>query len=48
MSNPKRSSKHRLGENHLGISSRGFSGNKGKQMNSKARGHAQVMQTKGE
>ena len=47
MSNPKKDHKH-FSPSHLGTQPRGFSGNKGKQMNDKSGQHAQVIQTKGE
>ena len=43
----KRNSEHFV-PNHLGTQPRGFSGNKGKQMQDKSGQHAQVIQTKGE
>lgn len=47
MSNPKRKPKDYV-PSHLGTQSRGFSGNKGKQMQVKSRQNVQVIQTKGE
>jgi small acid-soluble spore protein N (minor) len=47
MSNPKRKPKDYV-PSHIGTQSRGFGGNKGKQMQDKSGEHAQVIQTKGE
>jgi small acid-soluble spore protein N (minor) len=47
MSNPKRNGKDFV-PNHLGTQSRGFGGNKGKQMQNKTGETPQVIQTKGE
>ncbi|MEH7502603.1 acid-soluble spore protein N [Neobacillus drentensis] len=47
MGNPKKDFKH-FAPSHVGTQPRGFSGNKGKQMNDKSGQHAQVIQTKGE
>ncbi|MBN6886689.1 small acid-soluble spore protein N (minor) [Cytobacillus horneckiae] len=47
MGNPKRNSKDFV-PNHIGTQSRGFGGNKGKQMQDKTGQQPQVIQTKGE
>ncbi|MDQ0269607.1 acid-soluble spore protein N [Cytobacillus purgationiresistens] len=47
MGNPKKNSKD-FAPNHLGTQSRGFGGNKGKQMQDKSGQQPQVIQTKGE
>ncbi|MFC0274067.1 acid-soluble spore protein N [Metabacillus herbersteinensis] len=47
MTKPNNVEKH-MHPSHLGTQPRGFSGNKGKQMQDKSGEHAQVIQTKGE
>lgn len=46
--NAVRKNSNHFTPNHIGTKSRGFGGNKGKQMQDQSGQHAQVMQTKGE